>query len=78
MADFFSMGGYAAYVWPSYGLAALILVGLVVASIRGLRAREATLKALEGSRPARHRRRGGGDRRVDGPAEGVGAGVGEG
>ncbi len=25
MSEFFNMGGYAMYVWPSYGLAALIL-----------------------------------------------------
>ena len=25
MSEFFNMGGYAVYVWPSYGLAAAIL-----------------------------------------------------
>ncbi len=25
MAEFFNMGGYAAFVWPSYGLAAVVL-----------------------------------------------------
>ncbi len=25
MSEFFNMGGYAIYVWPSYGLAAIIL-----------------------------------------------------
>jgi len=25
MAEFFYMGGYAAFVWPGYGLAAIIL-----------------------------------------------------
>jgi len=25
MSEFLNMGGYAAYVWPSYGLAAIIL-----------------------------------------------------
>ena len=25
MLEFFQMGGYAAFVWPSYGLAALVL-----------------------------------------------------
>jgi heme exporter protein D len=25
VADFFNMGGYAIYVWPSYGLATIIL-----------------------------------------------------
>jgi len=25
MSEFFNMGGYAVYVWPSYGLAAIVL-----------------------------------------------------
>ena len=25
MAEFFNMGGYAIYVWPSYGIAAIVL-----------------------------------------------------
>ena len=47
MSGFFEMGGYEAYVWPSYAMAAIVLVGLVVVSLRSLRAREAQLKALE-------------------------------
>jgi|APDOM4702015191_1054821.scaffolds.fasta_scaffold2985097_1 heme exporter protein D len=31
MHDFLMMGGYAAYVWPAYGLAAAILIGNVIA-----------------------------------------------
>jgi len=57
MADFFAMGGYAAYVWPAYAAAILVMLGLLASTLRGLRAREATLKALEGSRPARRARR---------------------
>ncbi|MGQ9364753.1 heme exporter protein CcmD [Azospirillum sp. ST 5-10] len=57
MTEFFDMGGYAAYVWPSYGVTALVLIGLLAASLKGLRGREATLKALEGSRPPRRRAR---------------------
>ena len=30
MSEFFAMGGYAFYVWGSYGLAAVILVANVV------------------------------------------------
>ena len=26
MSEFFAMGGYAAFVWPSYGLTALVLL----------------------------------------------------
>ena len=29
MGTFFEMGGYAAYVWPAYGLATLVVVGLL-------------------------------------------------
>jgi len=72
MAEFFAMGGYAAYVWPAYALGAVILVWLLVASLHGLRAREATLKALEGSRPARRRSRR--DAAAPGPAAEMGEG----
>ncbi|WP_207462724.1 heme exporter protein CcmD [Azospirillum sp. SYSU D00513] len=56
MSEFLAMGGYAAFVWPSYGVAALIMVGLLAATLKSLRSGEATLRALEGSRPARRRR----------------------
>lgn len=36
--DFLAMGGYATYVWPSYGLALLVLVWILVASLRQQRA----------------------------------------
>ncbi len=49
------MGGYAAYVWPAYALAAIVLLALLVATLRGLRAREALLKTLEEARPRRRR-----------------------
>ena len=26
LSEFFNMGGYAAFVWPSYGLAVIVLV----------------------------------------------------
>jgi heme exporter protein D len=26
MSEFFAMGGYAAYVWPSYGLTLVVIV----------------------------------------------------
>jgi heme exporter protein D len=28
VADWLAMGGYAGFVWPAYGLAAAVLVGL--------------------------------------------------
>lgn len=33
MSEFFAMGGYAVYVWPSFLLALIILVANIVAPI---------------------------------------------
>ncbi|MEQ8587832.1 MAG: heme exporter protein CcmD [Thalassobaculaceae bacterium] len=44
--DYFSMGGYAAYVWPSYGVAAIILIGLLISSWTAARSREAEVERL--------------------------------
>jgi heme exporter protein D len=38
-ASFFAMGGYAAFVWPAYGLTALTLVLMLAVTLRSLRAR---------------------------------------
>ena len=50
MAKFFEMGGYAIYVWPAFAVAALVMIGLLVTSLRTLRLREAALRRLEGGR----------------------------
>ena len=50
IAEFLSMGGYAAYVWPAFFIAAAVMGGLVAVSLRGLRAREAELEALRAAR----------------------------
>ena len=55
LATYFNMGGYAAFVWPGYGIAALAVIGMLVASLRTLRAREREFAAM------RQNRRGGGD-----------------
>ncbi len=47
MADFLAMGGYAVYVWPAYGLAALLLIGMGIASVVSLRRRQALLQRLQ-------------------------------
>ncbi|EWY42403.1 cytochrome C biogenesis protein CycX [Skermanella stibiiresistens SB22] len=67
MAEFFSMGGYAAYVWPAYGVAAVFLVGMLIVSLRGLRRHESLLKTLEATRPRRRER----TRRDGAPAPGA-------
>lgn len=67
VAEFLAMGGYAAFVWPAYGVAAVVLLLLLVATVRGLKERETTLKALEGARPPRRRAR----RDTAAPAAGI-------
>lgn len=47
MNEFFDMGGYAAFVWPSYALAGAIMVGLLVHSIITWREQENLLKNLK-------------------------------
>ena len=42
-AQYLSMGGYAAFIWPSYGVAALLLVVLFVLSSRRLQNAERAL-----------------------------------
>lgn len=48
--DFLSMGGYGGYIWPAYLIAAGVLVGLLVASLRNARGQEARLAALRKTR----------------------------
>jgi heme exporter protein D len=51
MQAFFDMGGYGGFVWPAYGLTALVLIVVLVASLRALRQRESALAALEHDAP---------------------------
>ncbi len=46
MLKFLEMGGYAAYVWPSYALTLIVVVINIVAARRALRTaqREATAR----------------------------------
>jgi len=57
LATYLAMGGYARFVWPGYILGLVLLVGLLLLSLRGARAREAELARLQSARPARTRRR---------------------
>jgi heme exporter protein D len=47
MSEFLAMGGYAAYVWPAYGAAVLVLAALVVATLARRRSSRRSLAALE-------------------------------
>ncbi len=53
VSAFLDMGGYAAFVWPSFAITAVVLVGMLVASLRWLRSTEAALAALQAERGAR-------------------------
>lgn len=53
VSAFLDMGGYAAFVWPSFAITAVVLVGMLVASLRWLRSSEAALAALQAERGAR-------------------------
>lgn len=50
MSDFLAMGGHAAFVWPSFGVAALVLGGLWWSGRRRLLRAEQRLAALKGDR----------------------------
>lgn len=47
LLEFLHMGGYAAFVWPSFALVAVVLIGLLLVSLRDLRDQEAALRALQ-------------------------------
>lgn len=51
------MGGYAGFVWPAYGVALVVMVGVLMASVRAARANETELERLQRARPGRARRR---------------------
>lgn len=50
---FLDMGGYAMFVWPAYAIAFAVLIGLVAVSLRGMRGREAALRASRSNLPHR-------------------------
>lgn len=47
MESFFDMGGYAAYVWPSYLLTALVMIVLLVSTLGRLRRLQQRLQRLD-------------------------------
>ncbi|HXP97098.1 MAG TPA: heme exporter protein CcmD [Telmatospirillum sp.] len=54
---FLEMGGYARFVWPAYGLVAVVTIGLLLVSLRTLRSRERALTMLQEQSPGRRGRR---------------------
>ncbi len=55
ITTFLAMGGYAAFVWPAFGITALVMVALLVDSLRDLRQRQRRLAELEALHPNRKR-----------------------
>lgn len=51
MTGFFAMGGYAAFIWPAYGISAVALVGMIWQCIAAWRAARRRLEAFERERP---------------------------
>ena len=47
MSAFFAMGGYGAYIWPAYGVTALLLGAAIVMTGRAYAKAKAQLAALE-------------------------------
>ncbi len=43
LQNFFAMGGYGGFVWPAFGISALVLGWLLVSSLRRLRGLERAL-----------------------------------
>jgi len=47
MAEFFAMGGYAAYVWPAYGASILTLAVAIIMSLRAHAKARENVRRLE-------------------------------
>jgi heme exporter protein D len=54
--QFMAMGGYGTFVWSSYAVAVVVMVGLVLASRRSLRRQQRLLRQVEENLPQPHRR----------------------
>jgi heme exporter protein D len=53
LATYLSMGGYAGFVWPAYGIAAAVLGGLALQSWRRYRTSQGALRNVEPRVPER-------------------------
>jgi heme exporter protein D len=43
----FDMGSYSAYIWPAYGISAVLLTGVTVWTLAGWKRAKARLAAME-------------------------------
>lgn len=51
MSGFWAMGGYAAYVWPAYGISFAALAASAWWTVSAYMRAKAALAALEGNKP---------------------------
>jgi heme exporter protein D len=51
MSGFWAMGGYAAYVWPAYGISVVGLAAATLLTVRAYLRAQAQLAMLEGKKP---------------------------
>jgi heme exporter protein D len=51
MSEFFAMGGYGAYVWPSYAISVAVLAAIVAVSVRQHARATALVRRLEREEP---------------------------
>ena len=56
MAEYFHMGGYAGFVWTAYGVALVLMLGLVVVSLIQFRRARRLVEDFEKTEAARPRR----------------------
>ena len=57
LTSFLEMGGYGGFVWPAFGVTAVLMLALLVDSLRRLKAGERALERLEAQVPTRRQRR---------------------
>jgi heme exporter protein D len=50
IAAFFEMGGYARFIWPSFGMTFVVLTVLLVTSLRRWKQEQQTLTILQAGR----------------------------
>lgn len=55
LTEILAMDGYAVYVWPSFIIAAIVMLGMVIISMRSLRRAQRTLAELQASVPLSRR-----------------------
>ena len=47
ITDYLTMGGYAAFIWPAYGVAAAVIIAFAIDSWQRVKRAEAALRKLE-------------------------------